>query len=114
MTLASHFSGKNISDIEHLKESIVEILSTPIGTRIMRREFGSRIFDLLDYPVNQFLIIELMAATAEAIDLWEPRLKIQRVEIEDVNSGNGEIRIALEGFYLPQEKPIRLEGVTIG
>lgn len=34
-------TGKTISGIEHLKQSIVDILTTPVGTRVMRRDYGS-------------------------------------------------------------------------
>nr|VFK47168.1 MAG: hypothetical protein BECKTC1821D_GA0114238_104214 [Candidatus Kentron sp. TC] len=36
----SAFTGKHFSDIAHLRQSITDILTTPIGSRVMRREYG--------------------------------------------------------------------------
>ena len=36
-------SGKPLLGIEHLKQSIIDILTTPIRIRVMRREYGSRV-----------------------------------------------------------------------
>ena len=38
---------------EHIDQSIGDILSTPIGTRVMRPDYGSRIPRLVDRPINQ-------------------------------------------------------------
>ncbi len=32
-------TGKALEGLEHLKQSITDILTTPIGSRIMRREY---------------------------------------------------------------------------
>ena len=48
--------GKDISEINHLKQSISNILTTPIGSRIMRRDYGSNLFNKIDHPVNGELI----------------------------------------------------------
>ncbi len=49
----SNKTGKELEGIEHLKQSIIDILTTPIGSRIMRREYGSRLFELIDRPINR-------------------------------------------------------------
>ena len=36
-------TGKLVDNTEHLKQSIRDILSTRIGTRVMLREYGSNI-----------------------------------------------------------------------
>jgi Bacteriophage baseplate protein W len=36
-------TGKNISGLAHLRQSVRDILSTPIGTRVLRRDYGSRL-----------------------------------------------------------------------
>ena len=59
-------TGKTISGIEHLKQSIVDILTTPIGARVMRRDYGSRLFELIDHPIVPGFAQELYAAVAEA------------------------------------------------
>ena len=60
-------SGKELVGIAHLKQSIKDILTTPIGTRIMRRDYGSRLFELIDNPTNEDLKTEIFAAVAESL-----------------------------------------------
>ena len=34
-------TGLSISEVEHIRQSVRDILVTPIGSRVMRREYGS-------------------------------------------------------------------------
>lgn len=86
MSLAlTDFRGLGASDARaiageaHLRQSIADILTTPLGSRVMRRDYGSRLFELIDRPVTGGLIADVVAATAEAIRRWEPRVKVSRV-----------------------------------
>ena len=45
-------TGRSISGKAHLRQSIADILSTPIGSRVMRRNYGSHLFDLIDQAAN--------------------------------------------------------------
>ncbi|WP_375666036.1 MULTISPECIES: GPW/gp25 family protein, partial [unclassified Bartonella] len=45
-------TGKPLTGIDHLRQSILDILSTRIGSRVMRRDYGSRVAELIDAPVN--------------------------------------------------------------
>ena len=37
----NNLSGKPVADIAHLSQSIADILTTPLGTRLERRTYGS-------------------------------------------------------------------------
>ena len=104
-------TGKTLSGLDHLRQSIRDILTTPLGSRVMRREYGSRLFDLVDNPLNDATIIELFAATAEALLRWEPRIKVQRVRARSTSEAS--ISIDLEAIYLPTGEPVLLDGVQI-
>jgi phage baseplate assembly protein W len=92
--------GLPLSGVDHLRQSIRNILTTPIGTRVMRRDFGSRIFELIDSPMDGQTQVSLIAATAEALDRWEPRFSLSRVS---VSSGeDGAIVLDLVGTYVPE------------
>ena len=67
-------TGGPLAGIEHLRQSIGILLSTPLGTRGGLPEYGSRVWDLLDSPALDDRLPEIYAATAEAIDRWEPRI----------------------------------------
>lgn len=104
-------TGKALEGIEHLKQSIIDILTTPINSRIMRRDYGSRLFELVDKPINRDLTLEIYAATAEALEKWERRFKLEKVKITEVKEGR--VTLNLEGVYLSEGKFININGVVI-
>lgn len=104
-------TGKELEGVEHLKQSIIDILTTPIGSRIMRRNYGSRLFELVDKPINRDFTLEIYAATAEALEKWETRFKLEKVKITEVKEGK--VNIALDGIYLTNGKNIHFEGVVV-
>jgi len=105
-------TGKSLAGIGHLKQSIRDILTTPIGTRVMRRDYGSRLFELIDAPMNGATIIDMVAATAEALDKWEPRIVLERVVIEFATD-TGRFALAIFGKYRPDGKQIKLDGILL-
>ncbi|TCB37059.1 baseplate assembly protein W [Acinetobacter sp. ANC 4910] len=107
----SRETGRSLSEIEHLKQSVVDILSTPIGSRVMRRGYGSRLFDLIDAPLNRATLIDLYAAVAEALAKWEDRITVQQVDV--TSSQIGQITLAITGIYNIDGNPLRLDGIVI-
>lgn len=103
--------GKPLSGIDHLRQSIRDILTTPIGSRVMRRDYGSRLFQLVDRPTTPALMVELYVATAEALDRWEPRIKVDSVQSCAVESGR--VSLTLTGRYRPTGQPVTLEGIVL-
>lgn len=98
--------------LDHLKQSVTDILTTPIGSRVMRREYGSRLFALVDAPGNRNSLLRAYMAVAEALERWEPRLRLTRVQIVEV-SAEGRFGLALDAVYAPTGKPIVLEGIVV-
>jgi uncharacterized protein len=108
----SRTTGKALGGFDHLRQSIQDILTTPIGSRVHRREYGSRLSRLVDRPINASLVADLVAATAEALDRWEPRLRLERVNVERV-SPDGQIELSLVGYYLLNGQKIEIEELVI-
>lgn len=104
-------NGKPISEIAHIKQSIANILTTPIGSRIMRRNYGSRLFEKIDRPINGELIAEIYSDIIEAIFTWEPRFEVEQVIVQNIT--NGKITIDIEGALLRNGKRITLENIEI-
>lgn len=75
------YNGRAIADRQHLAQSIADILTTPIGSRVMRREYGSQLADLIDWPLNSATRLQAYAATAMALMRWEPRIRLSRVQL---------------------------------
>lgn len=87
-------TGKAISDDrEHIQQSIARILTTPVGSRVKRRTFGSLLPELIDHPGNPANQLRMMAATYMAIIRWEPRIMPTGVMINTEHSGRAMIDI---------------------
>lgn len=109
--MMSRDTGKTVEGIEHLRQSIIDILTTPIGSRVMRRDYGSRLFELIDAPVNRETLVDYYAAVAEALDRWEPRIQLQQVDITSAVVGS--ITLSITGKYLIDGQAVRLDGIVI-
>jgi phage baseplate assembly protein W len=113
-------TGEPITGVEHLKQSIRDILTTPVGSRVMRRDYGSNLMTLLDRPMNSQLAVDVQIAVSMALSLQEPRLQLNRVTVElpsdDPAQGvlmasGGCLRIHIEGTVLPEGEQIVIEDV---
>lgn len=104
-------TGKSLTGVEHLRQSIRDILTTPIGSRVMRRDYGSRLFELIDAPLNSSTLLGLYAATAEALEKWEPRFQLQSVKA--VTATPGRVELDMVGKYLIDGQTIKLDGIII-
>ncbi len=104
-------TGKDLTGQDHLRQSVEDILGTPIGTRVMRRDYGSKLPDLIDNPMTPALNVDIFAATAEAIDKWESRYKVSRVLVAAASAGK--LVLDLVGIYMPEGKLVTMEGIII-
>ncbi len=111
MTGMSARTGRMLDGAAHLRQSIRDILTTPVGSRVMRRDYGSRLFELVDTPLDGGALVEVYAAVAEALERWEPRFRLTRVQASASEAGTGQVVLDLEGEYLPEGRPVRLEGI---
>ncbi|END2163762.1 TPA: baseplate assembly protein [Escherichia coli] len=86
--MSARFLGMNpeatgtLSDTNHLWNSVRDILLTPLASRVMRREYGSLLPDLLDAPMNATTRLQCMSAVVIALTQWEPRIALNAVDIQ--------------------------------
>lgn len=80
-------TGKLLSGTDHIRQSIVDILTTPLGTRVMLPEYGCKLFDLVDNPTDPSLAMRIIMESAGAIARWEPRVRIDRINVLAVDIG---------------------------
>ncbi|MEX1197800.1 MAG: GPW/gp25 family protein [Pseudohongiellaceae bacterium] len=92
------FTGRTLTGTDHVAQSLRDILSTPVGSRVMRREYGSMLPELLDQPLNDATLLRAHAAAVMAITRWEPRIRINTVRLT-INSGQrpGRATLAITG-----------------
>lgn len=66
-------TGEVLTDLDHARQSLVVIFATHIGTRVMRRIFGSAVPALLGRNLTPAILDIFVQAISLAIYLWEPR-----------------------------------------
>ena len=91
-------TGQPVSGLTHLRQSIEDILGTPVGSRRMRPEYGSKIRRFVDLPVNDGWKSAVQAEVARSLGRWEPRLRLERVRVIAVL--NGQVTLEVQGMYL--------------
>jgi phage baseplate assembly protein W len=91
-------TGQPVSGLAHLRQSVEDILSTAVGSRRMRPEYGSNLRRYVDLPVNEGWKSAVQAEVARALGRWEPRLKLERVRVLSVV--DGQVTMQLTGQYL--------------
>lgn len=73
-------TGKKLTGLAHLRQSLLVIFTTHIGSRVMRRTFGSAVPALLGRSnLTAPELLRFYTAIHLAIELWEPRLTSTRV-----------------------------------
>lgn len=114
-------TGKPLSGVDHLRQSIMDILLTPIGTRLRRRDYGSLLPFLVDQPQNALTRIQIFGAAAIALLRWEPRVRLARVALSYNPSGAAVLEIEAENLESPSPNnsllltlPLRSAGSAAG
>lgn len=108
--MTSHYAGLNrdsggmVTDEEHIQQSVTDILTTPKGSRLMLRDYGSDIPALIDGPLTGSLRLRVIAATYEALTTWEPRITLSSVT---THPGTGVMTIIVNGYSL-SGKPLSI------
>jgi len=105
-------TGKALSGGAHLAQSIADILTTPLGSRVMRRDYGSLLFELIDKPINPAIRMLIHAATAIALRRWEPRLRLSRVQLQGEPAA-GRLTLRIEGTRTDLPAANGLQTLTI-
>lgn len=68
-------------EAQKLKENLIHILLTGIGERVMRRDYGAGMRQLVHDPNNEALRAIVQHQIARSIGRWEPRILLQSVSV---------------------------------
>lgn len=94
-------TGEPLTDWGHVRQSIATILTTPLGSRVMRRDFGSEVPDLIDQATTPRNILRVYAAAYVALAKWEPRFKLTALLLRDAGP-DGRVSLTIAGQYMPR------------
>ncbi|EOI5914274.1 GPW/gp25 family protein [Enterobacter hormaechei] len=100
-------TGLSISEADHIRQSVRDILVTPVGSRVMRREYGSLLSALIDQPQTPALRLQIMAACYSAIQKWEPRVSLSTITFER-GEEDGALYVDMTGTRTTSNQPFTL------
>ena len=101
----SRSTGQRIDQTNHILQSVRDILITPIGSRVMRRDYGSLLPFLIDAPINAYFIMQLRASVIHALMRWETRVTPTRIELmTDDSASQGVASLMIEYRYVISKK----------
>ncbi|WP_067517843.1 GPW/gp25 family protein [Endozoicomonas ascidiicola] len=104
-------TGQPLDRAGRLRQSVTTILTTPVTSEPMRREFGSNIFKLIDKNVTATWLTSLYAEAAEAISRWEPDFQV--TGFEPVMSTPGNVAVHIHGVDTLSGTRLTLENITL-
>jgi phage baseplate assembly protein W len=78
---------------EDIDRSIVMVLSTAKGERLMRPQFGCAIWDQLFEPINANTLGLMAQGVRDAINQWEPRVELEDVQTRGDDDTQGKVVI---------------------
>lgn len=85
---------KRAKGFDHLHQSILAIILTPRGTRVMRPWFGSNLWKYIDKPVNRKNLALMRNAIYQGLK-EETRGKAERIHIKMDENQEGWINISV-------------------
>lgn len=102
-------TGGILTGFDHVQQSIRCILTTPIGSRVMRRDFGSELFELIDRPLTDQVILAIYAAVVMALaprkvgsrEYGEPRFAVKQLYVQRLDA-TGTVELQISGTYYPR------------
>lgn len=109
--MTTSYTGMNpngmgtLNDSDQLWNSVNDILLTPLASRIMRRDYGSLVSDLIDSPQNAATRLQCMSAAVIALTRWEPRIALNKIDIRWLKDGRAEAE--LSGIITETMQPVQ-------
>lgn len=97
---------------DSVRQQLQVILSTRPGEQLMRPEFGAGLTDFLGEPDTVTTRQRIYDRVTGAIAQWEPRVEVDRVEVDDVPERPGWLRIEI-GYRLRRTGEVRTLGMNL-
>lgn len=84
------------SEESKIQQSVLLILGTAKGERMMRPDFGSRLSELVFAPINSNTKGLVSMYVTEALVQWEARVDVLRVRVREEAASPGALMVDLE------------------
>lgn len=102
-------TGRRLDSLAHIQQSVNDILTTPIGSRVMRRDYGSLLPELIDQPLNGPTALRAYSATVVALMKWEPRIRVQQITRQVSTQRPGRFDLIISAQRVDSGERIALE-----
>lgn len=102
-------TGEAIEGVAYLRQRIDDVLTTPIGTLLLRPDYGSALFEMVDDPVDDRFRVEAVSAVASALGDHLPDFRLERASLVEMTPQGPVFDII--GVYLPEGRRVTLERV---
>ncbi len=79
-----------------IRQSILIILNTDPGERVMRPDFGSGVHDLIFAAVNTAMLTRLEEAVRDSLLRYEARIEVLGVRTDPLLAADGIVRVEIE------------------
>lgn len=104
--MMSRHNGSVLSEKEQIQQSLEDISTTPIGSRIYRREYGTQLADLIDQPISSGLYLKIYSTLYVAYSRWEDRIEISQMQVVEIK--DGQLILDIDGYLKLTGTPVNL------
>jgi phage baseplate assembly protein W len=84
-----------VSGDDNVTQSLLVLLKTAAGERLMRPEFGTTVPELVFEAGSDQNLFRLEQALLETIQRWEPRVEVDGVAVSRVSGEDGVVDVSL-------------------
>lgn len=85
-----------VSEVEDISESLVLLLSTRPGERVMRPDYGCNLEDMLFESVNESLLTYIKDLITKSILYYEPRIQVKKIDILTDRIAEGMVKVEVD------------------
>ena len=111
-------TGEMVEGEVQLQCDLNAIFSTPIGSRVMRRDYGAALIQFVDAPINQYTISKIQSSIASTLMSYMTQFHLKEIsvtlpDLQFRNATPDSISIVINGIYLGKTKTLKLNNLPI-
>jgi len=97
--VSSNATHDDVALVEHeedIRQAVLIILQIGRGERVMRPDFGAGLDEFVFEPINATTMALVRHRVEESLIAWEPRIRVQSIEVTAPDAALGMLEIAIE------------------
>lgn len=81
---------------ERIRQSLIQILYTALGERVMLRSFGTDLRAIVFESMDPALLNPIIYSLRRSIEHWERRISVERLNLDLIDKANGLLQISIQ------------------